>query len=223
MKSASLLVLLAPLSMGHYFFPKTIVNSARSSDWQYVRETANNPQSGPVEDVSSNLMRCYEKGGRPSAAVQTVAAGSRFGLTASASMGHPGPSLWYMARVPDGQDVNAWVPSGNVWFKIEQNGSTPSADPPFTSNMNEVYTTIPASLKPGNYLVRYEHIGLHIAGAPQFYIACAQVKVTGSGSASPSSLVSFPGAYSRNDPGLTFVIYGNKNTYPYPGPSVWRG
>ncbi|KAI9147202.1 putative endo-beta-1,4-glucanase D [Paramyrothecium foliicola] len=204
------------------FFPKTIVNGVKSNDWQYVRETANNPQSGPVEDVSSTLMRCYEKPGRPAAAVQTVAAGSRFGFTSSASMGHPGPSLFYLARVPDGQDVNSWVPSGNVWFKIDQYGSTPSKDPPFDVNMQEIYTTIPSNLRPGNYLLRYEHIGLHIAGAPQFYIGCAQIKVTGSGSGSPSSLVSFPGAYSKNDAGLKFVIYGNTQSYPYPGPAVWK-
>ncbi|KFA70110.1 hypothetical protein S40285_03315 [Stachybotrys chlorohalonatus IBT 40285] len=222
--SIVLAALSASSAMGHYFFPRTITGSSRSADWQFVRETANNPQSGPVEDVNSPLMACYEKAGRPAAAVQTVAAGSRFGLTSSASMGHPGPSLWYIARVPDGQNVNSWNPTGNVWAKIDQYGSTPSANPPFTSNMQEVYTTIPSGLRPGNYLLRYEHIGLHIAGAPQFYIACAQIAVTGSGTASPpsSALVSFPGAYARSNPGLTFVIYGNTNSYPYPGPAVWR-
>jgi hypothetical protein len=205
------------------FFPKTIYNGVYSSDWQYVRETANNPVSGPVEDVTSPLMRCYEKSGRGAAAVQTVTAGSKFGFTSSASIGHPGPVFFYMARVPDGQDVNSWVPSSNVWFKISQDGSTPSTDPPFKVDMTELYTTIPASLAAGNYLLRVEHIGLHIAGSPQFYLACAQLKVTGNGASSPSSLVSFPGAYSKSDPGLTFVIYGNHNTYPYPGPAVWGG
>lgn len=169
-------------------------------------------------------MRCFEKSNRAAAAVQTIAAGSEIGFRSSNSMGHPGPSLWYMARVPDGQDVNSWVPSGNVWFKIDQYGNQPDSWPVFESEMVEIFTTIPSSLAPGNYLLRYEHIGLHITAAPQFYIACAQLAVTGGGSSRPSSLVAFPGAYSSNDAGLAFNIYsGSTDPYPYPGPFVWQG
>ena len=35
----------------------------------------------------------------------------------------------------------------------------------------------------------------------QFYMECAQINVTGGGSASPAT-VSFPGAYSGTDPGV---------------------
>lgn len=56
---------------------------------------------------------------------------------------------------------------------------------------------------------RIETIGLHVAqtypGA-QFYIGCAQINVTGGGSASPAT-VSFPGAYHGSDPGITLNIY----------------
>jgi hypothetical protein len=70
-------------------------------------------------------------------------------------------------------------------------------------------------------LVRFEHIGLHSASAPggaQLYISCAQVNVSGgSGSARPS-LLSFPGAYSPNDPGLAVNIYWPVPTnYKAPG------
>ena len=37
-------------------------------------------------------------------------------------MQHIGPVLFYMARVPDGQDVDSWNADGNVWFKIKQVG-----------------------------------------------------------------------------------------------------
>jgi hypothetical protein len=205
------------------FFPNTIYNGVTSANWQYIRETANNPTAGPVEDVSSTAMRCYEKSGRPAAAVQSVTAGSRFGMLSSNSMGHPGPVIFYMARVPDGQDVNSWVPSGNVWFKISQAGDRGQQWPSFVTEMREIYTTIPRSLPNGNYLIRGEHIGLHIAGTPQFYIACAQVAVTGGGSGRPSPLVSFPGAYSRSDPGLAVNIYAASSPYVYPGPAVWSG
>jgi hypothetical protein len=199
------------------------VNGVKSADWQYVRETENNPGSHPVENVSSSLMRCYEKPGRPSATVQTVAAGSRIGFVSSNSMGHPGPLIFYMARVPDGQDVNSWSAAGNVWFKIDQYGNKVGSYPPFDTEMREFYTTIPSSLKPGNYLLRAEHIGLHISGAPQFYLACAQLQVTGSGNALPTSgLVAFPGAYAASNAGLTFNIYAENGAYPYPGPAVWK-
>lgn len=70
--------------------------------------------------------------------------------------------------------------------------------------------TIPACIKPGYYLVRHELIALHSAfGYPgaQFYPGCHQLKVTGSGSTTPSSLVAFPGAYAASDPGVTYNAY----------------
>ncbi|KAH7306015.1 glycosyl hydrolase family 61-domain-containing protein [Stachybotrys elegans] len=205
-------------------FERTIVGGARSGVWQYIRETANNPSNGPIENVNSNLMGCYEMPGRRSAAVQAVAAGSRIGFTSNAAIGHPGPMLWYMARVPDGQNVNSWSPSGNVWFKIDQYGFRGGSGNPFEVDMTEVYTTIPANLRPGNYLLRGEHIGLHVNGAPQFYLSCAQLQVTGSGTATPTDLVAFPGAYSASHPGLMYNLYvGTHTSYPYPGPAVWGG
>jgi hypothetical protein len=70
--------------------------------------------------------------------------------------------------------------------------------------------TIPSCLKPGYYLVRHETIALHASysypGA-QFYPGCHQLKVSGSGSTVPSSLVSFPGAYAASDPGITYDAY----------------
>jgi hypothetical protein len=70
--------------------------------------------------------------------------------------------------------------------------------------------TIPAQVPSGNYLVRFEHIGLHVAqsvNGAQFYISCGQISVTGGGSGTPSPLVAFPGAYTPEDPGLLIDIY----------------
>ena len=71
-------------------------------------------------------------------------------------------------------------------------------------------TTIPASLAPGAYFLRIELLALHQANAPQFYPECAQLIVTGSGTASPPSsyLVSIPGAWTANDPGVNVSILG---------------
>jgi Auxiliary Activity family 9 (formerly GH61) len=70
--------------------------------------------------------------------------------------------------------------------------------------------TIPAAVPSGNYLIRFEHIGLHVASTvngAQFYISCAQISITGGGNGTPSPLVAFPGAYSPTDPGLLIDIY----------------
>lgn len=67
---------------------------------------------------------------------------------------------------------------------------------------------IPTNLAPGNYLIRHELLALHQQNTPQFYPECAQLVVTGSGSASPSSdfLYSIPAYASANDPGVNVSI-----------------
>jgi hypothetical protein len=86
--------------------------------------------------------------------------------------------------------------------------------------------TVPKSLPNGNYLVRVESIALHQAsnvGGAQVYLACGQVNLTGGGNGIPSPLVSFPGAYDGNDPGLIWSYYPVRTSYKAPGPPVWRG
>jgi len=74
----------------------------------------------------------------------------------------------------------------------------------------QVTFQIPAATPTGQYLLRVEHIALHVAqsvGGAQFYISCAQISVTGGGSGTPGPLVAFPGAYSATDPGILIDIY----------------
>lgn len=78
--------------------------------------------------------------------------------------------------------------------------------------------------------MRIEIIALHSAygqGGAQFYTSCAQLDVGGSGTLSPSTTVSFPGAYSATDPGIQTNIYGSSGqpdndgkAYEAPGPAV---
>ena len=58
------------------------------------------------------------------------------------------------------------------------------------------------------YHFRHELLALHQANTPQFYPECAQLIVTGSGTSSPSSdyLVSIPGAWGANDPGVNINV-----------------
>ena len=87
--------------------------------------------------------------------------------------------------------------------------------------------TIPANTPDGEYLLRVEQIALHMASQPnqaQFYIACSQIQITGGGSGNPGPLVSLPGAYSSNDPGILVDIWSMQpDSYKPPGPAVWSG
>lgn len=91
------------------------------------------------------------------------------------------------------------------------------------------YFTLPSCVAPGEYLLRIELLALHSAsnaGQAQFYMGCAQIKVTGSGTNSGSNFVSFPGAYKADHPGILVSIYDNKGepymggrSYSIPGPA----
>jgi hypothetical protein len=149
---------------------------------------------------------------------------------------HVGPIITYMARCPDTGCQN-WQPaSSKVWFKVQEEGRqgtsntwasvrdpyvtrdiclrmsflTPQQTAIMKAGNSGVKYTIPSCLKPGYYLVRHETIALHASYAypgAQFYPGCHQLKVSGSGSTVPSSLVSFPGAYAASDPGITYDAY----------------
>lgn len=157
-----------------------------------------------------------------------------------------GPMMVYMAPCngpcedfdPTGEDV--------VWFKISEGGFHPEPQEWFekpnigistawdqskwTKKATMWSTKIPKDLKPGNYLIRHETIMIELM-PPQHYPECAQLTVTGDGTKLPSEeyLVSFPGAYSMDDPGLAVAgdVYTQKAretfNYTIPGPKVWTG
>ncbi len=93
-----------------------------TADWQSVRVTANHYSNGPVTDVASADMRCYQltPGGGGSTATTPVKAGSSITWAANPNIFHPGPMSAYMAKVPEGQTLSAWDGSGAVWFKVYQ-------------------------------------------------------------------------------------------------------
>jgi len=94
-------------------------------------------------------------------------------------------------------------------------------------------TSIPADIKRGTYVLRHELTALHFATehtnykffgnlkpAPQFYITCFALNVTGDGTAVPQG-ETFPGAYKVSDPGFKYDIFGKLDRYPIPGPPVY--
>ncbi|KAI0392303.1 lytic polysaccharide monooxygenase [Xylariaceae sp. FL0594] len=227
MKAFTALALLAGAAQAapHYTFPKL----QGTSDWSSVRQTANFQSNGPVTDVSSDAIRCYQlsPSGRASS-ITPVKAGGQITWEVAPSIYHPGALSAYMAKVPSGQTAATWDGSGAVWFKVYQDyPSVSQGQYVWPSNgKSEVSFTIPQCLANGDYLFRIEHVALHSAssvGGAQFYLSCAQITVSGgSGSKTPTNLVSFPGAYKATDPGILINIYNNGGAaYQPAGPSVF--
>lgn len=134
------------------------------------------------------------------------------------------------------------------WFKIAQvgrkspGGAWVQADlselfffcllrTPFSSSSSLVTggvakASLPSTLAPGNYLLRHEIIALHLAtslGGAEFYPACSQIQVGGSqtGGPQPNELVSIPGAYTDNDPGIFDPnVFDPNAPYTFPGPAI---
>ncbi|TFK20180.1 hypothetical protein FA15DRAFT_721389, partial [Coprinopsis marcescibilis] len=164
--------------------------------------------NAPVHDVNSDKIRCNQDL-IAATEVVSVTAGSRVGFSldtgTAKTVFHQGPAAMYLGKAPG--DVRKWDGSGASWFKIAHWGAV--FQPKFTFIAfaeKEFYADIPASVPSGEYLLRIEHVGLHLTGQPEFFISCAQIKITSGGTGTPS-YVSIPGYVSKTDPGLMVDIY----------------
>jgi hypothetical protein len=237
----SIVLAMANVASAHYFF-----NAVSGKGEKYVRastrQTAYNPikfSSNPAADIRDGSTidgpdaRCnqgaFTNAGKTD--VLTVAAGEEVKVTlgVGATMQHPGPALAYMSRAP-GDDVKAYDGSGD-WFKVFEEGvcnqGAALTDSAWcTWDRNYVSAKVPKDTPDGEYLMRFEHIGVHRShvNQPEHYVSCVQVKVTGGGSGTPGPMVKFPGAYKDSDDYANFNIYvsGGKQ-FPMPGPAVWNG
>jgi hypothetical protein len=118
-------LLLAASATAHYTFPNLIASGAATTDWKYVRKTTNYQSNGPVTDVTSTQIRCYELSpGTAAPDTYEVKAGDTLGFTAKSSISHPGPLMFYMAKVPEGKTAATWDGAGDVWFKIYEQGAS---------------------------------------------------------------------------------------------------
>ncbi|KAG8816985.1 hypothetical protein FRC17_000105, partial [Serendipita sp. 399] len=117
---------------------------------------------------------------------------------------HKGPIMVYLAKVSSALQTTM---TGLQWFKIYEDGLRSDgswAVDSLIANKGKVSFTLPSCVASGEYFMRAEIIALHGGGSSlgsQFYMGCAQIRVTGGGSLSPAT-VSFPGAYRQNDPGI---------------------
>lgn len=89
------------------------------------------------------------------------------------------------------------------WFKIYDWGPTFSGGQASWPMRSDYTYNIPKCVADGEYLLRIQSLAIHNPGStPQFYVSCAQVSVTGGGSANPAT-VKIPGAFKASDPGYT--------------------
>ncbi|KAI0752954.1 glycoside hydrolase family 61 protein [Daedaleopsis nitida] len=228
--SVFVLAALAAQAAAHYTFPNLVVGGTKTGDWVNVRRTNNYNTQSPVTDVTSIDLRCYTSETGATAQTINVAAGSQMGFWADQQVYHPGVLNIYLAKAPSGVDVASWDGSGNVWFKIYEMPAVTNGGQSITfpaQNIDGATFTVPKNLPSGQYLVRVEHIALHVAqtyGGAQFYISCGQINVTGGGSGTPGPLVAIPGVYTGNEPGILINInYPIPTNYTQPGPAVWSG
>ncbi|TFY67897.1 hypothetical protein EVG20_g3759 [Dentipellis fragilis] len=226
----------AALAQAHFTMQYIWVNGQDEGQNNYIRVTPNN---NPVTDVTSKDLTCNVNG-LSGASVQTVSIPAGTNLTFEwhqhaqrtgedpISGGHKGPVQVYIAKAPS--TAASFDGQGTVWTKLYSSGllnpsSQQWATDVVNTNGGKHSVVIPASLPAGEYLLRAEIIALHVAQSypgAQFYIGCAQVKITGGGSASPPT-IALPGAYKPTDPGITVNIYNNLQSYTAPGGAVWSG
>jgi cellulase len=129
---------------------------------------------------------------------------------------HHGPSLIYIS--PDPPTENSFV---KIWHEgkyeappFPQTGKW-STTSDIAKNYGHMNVRIPEGLKAGHYLIRAEMIGLHEGDVSykanpkrgaQFYPDCVQITVEGDGDVELPEGVSFPGAYSYEDPGVVHNV-----------------
>lgn len=229
------LLAVLPQALAHWNYASLIVNGEETEDYQYVRSTKNS--NSPVTDVTSDDIICNVGGidADVMSATEThkVAPGDEVGFVLRDNFGHPGPQQVYMSKAPGAAKE---YKGGGDWFKVyslttssisEDEGAKWAAFDDGGSGITNFTFALPDNLEAGEYLLRAEGIGLHGAGekgGAQFYIGCAQLEVTGSGSGSPAPTVKFPGAYTGDEPGILIGIYYPPVTnYTAPGPAVWPG
>ncbi|KAK1590463.1 family 61 glycosyl hydrolase [Colletotrichum navitas] len=238
--SAAILGLAASVS-GHTIFQKLSVDGVDQGALKGVRAPSSNY---PIQNVNDGGFACNNNIQYKDSNIISVPAGARVGAWWGHVIGgaqggndpdhpiaasHKGPIIVYLAKVDNAASTGT---SGLRWFKVAEaglSGSTWAVDT-MISNGGWHYFTLPSCVAPGDYLLRVEIIALHgasVQGEAQFYMGCAQIRVTGSGTNAGSNFVSFPGAYSASHPGILVGIYDSSGkptnggrAYSIPGPAV---
>ncbi|CAI7602471.1 unnamed protein product [Penicillium manginii] len=241
-KTASLLLASAALVAGHgyvnsidvdgttyggylidtYYYesdpPKIIAWSTNATDDGFVAPTA----------YSSSDIICH-RGSAPAALSAPVTPGGSVKMTWSTwPDDHHGPVITYLAKCDgDCADVDKTTLE---FFKIDAGGLISETAIPGTWASDELIEasysrtmTIPSDIEAGNYVLRHEIIALHSAentDGAQNYPQCINLKVSGSGTATPSGTLG-TALYKASDPGIFVNIWNTLSTYDIPGPTLY--
>ncbi|CAI6341169.1 unnamed protein product [Periconia digitata] len=218
------------LVSAHWTYDRLIVNGeAIGEPWQHVRHHTNG--NVPLQNVNSTDMICNING-QSGATTETypVVAGDTLGFTIADTFGHPGPQQVYLSKAPG--DVKEYDGSGD-WAKIYTlsytlNGTGGGSDGILKWATHRAQTfefKLPSETPAGEYLLRAEGLALHAAhkaNSAQFYVACAQIKVTGGGAGVLEPTIKFPGGYKWDSTGVLIPEFWSKMTnYTSPGPQLW--
>ncbi|KAL5334106.1 glycosyl hydrolase family 61-domain-containing protein [Aspergillus crustosus] len=180
-------------------------------------------------EVSTDSIICHINATNPRGYV-TVAAGDRIYIQWEPHPwpeSHHGPVLDYLANCHGSCET---VDKTELqFFKISGPGLIDGsivpgfyADDQLIANGNGWLVQIPASIAPGNYVLRHEIIALHGAGSAngaQLYPQCFNLRITGSGSVSPAGVRGVD-LYTPTDPGILINIYQVLTSYIVPGPAL---
>ncbi|KAI0176828.1 endoglucanase-like protein II [Pestalotiopsis sp. NC0098] len=198
------------------------------------------PSNSPVTDVTSDDIACNVNGSDVPSGVDTIAANEGDSITVNWDISsHPGPITHFLFGPVD--DAAQATGIGAGWFKIDERDYVDGAwANEYLSDNGGNYTfSLPTGLQSGDYLVtfpakdlhhvtqlRSEMLALHgsqTEGGAQFYIGCAQLTVTGTGTGSCTPSISLPGAYTAEDDDIyipDFYSGFDPTTYVAPGGSV---
>ncbi|KAJ3037934.1 hypothetical protein HDV00_001213 [Rhizophlyctis rosea] len=184
-----------------------------------------NPITGSA--IQSNDVVCNAAKPLSSSDIKTpcsYAAGSKVTVQWSDGLqeGHPGPCVVYASKK---------LSSPITWTKIYYEGYNNGlwCHQRMMKNGNKLDFNIPSNMAAGDYIFRIEHVALHVASAPnavQLYMACADIRVTGSGTAWADQGIEFPGLYQPTSQGLYIEwwrVAQDPNYYPgLVGPAVYN-
>ncbi|RDL33174.1 Endoglucanase II [Venustampulla echinocandica] len=225
---------------GHGMWQKIKVNGQDQGQNVGIRPSSSN---NPVQNVNGNEIACNTNllnpvsnkviqvpaGAQMSAWFQHVIGGPQFANDPDNPIApsHKGPISVYMAKVDNAGTASAY--NSYSWFKIAEEGlntgSGKWAVDTMIGNQGWWDFTMPSCIAPGQYLMRVELLALHSAysaGGAQFYMSCANIEVTGSGTKTGSNLVKFPGAYPSNDAGIVINIYSGTPSLPNNGGKAYK-
>ena len=144
---------------------------------------------------------------------------------------HKGPVIDYLANC--GESCETADKAKLEFFKIDAVGLVSASkmnngnwgSDQLIANNNSWMVEIPASIAPGNYVLRHEIIALHSAGqqnGAQNYPQCFNLQVVDGGSDSPPGTLGTQ-LYRPDDAGLKVNIYSSIASYDVPGPSLYAG